>query len=300
MEKEGNSSGTVCIYHSNCLDGFGAATSVWMALGDQGVDYVAGVHQQDPPDMTGKDVIFVDFSYKRDVILKMAEQANSITIIDHHLGAKEDLTNLPSNVTAHFDMDRSGAMMAWQHFHPEKDIPPLIRYIQDIDLWKKEIPGSEQVISGLLAEEFEFERWKELITLDKNLEGLYRDGISIEKMQLKSIRENMAAHAYRIDIAGFNVPILNAPGVWASDAGDIMGKNEPFAVTFHDDETTRHFSLRSAPDGENVMKIAKLFGGGGHVHASGFKLDKEQLHLLKIERVKKVSKHAEPDSSISP
>ena len=52
------------IYHGNCADGFSAAWCFWRKYGT-GADYVAGVYQQDPPDVTGRDVYLVDFSYKR-------------------------------------------------------------------------------------------------------------------------------------------------------------------------------------------------------------------------------------------
>ena len=40
----------VCIYHSPCQDGFGAAWAVWRRYGDA-VRYVPGVHGADVPDI---------------------------------------------------------------------------------------------------------------------------------------------------------------------------------------------------------------------------------------------------------
>ena len=73
---------SICIYHGNCADGFGAAWVVRKALGD--IEFVGAKYQEAPPDVTGKDVVMVDFSYKRPVLLEMAEKANSILILDHH------------------------------------------------------------------------------------------------------------------------------------------------------------------------------------------------------------------------
>ena len=84
----------LCIYHGNCADGFGAAWVVRKALGDD-VEFFPGVYQSEPPDVTGRDVVMVDFSYKRDVLLDMAAEADSIVIIDHHKTAQEDLVDLP-------------------------------------------------------------------------------------------------------------------------------------------------------------------------------------------------------------
>ncbi|MCB2070021.1 MAG: hypothetical protein KDF67_10500 [Ottowia sp.] len=64
----------IVIYHGNCADGFSAAWCFWRKYGT-GADYVAGVYQKDPPDVTGRDVYLVDFSYKRAVVEQMLKAA---------------------------------------------------------------------------------------------------------------------------------------------------------------------------------------------------------------------------------
>lgn len=71
---------TICIYHGNCADGFTAAWAVWKALGAQ-VEFIPGVYGEAPPDVTGADVIMVDFSYKRPVLEAMAAKAHSMLIL---------------------------------------------------------------------------------------------------------------------------------------------------------------------------------------------------------------------------
>lgn len=51
----------LCIYHGNCADGFTSAWVVRKALGGE-VDFHAGIYQDAPPDVSGKDVLLVDFS----------------------------------------------------------------------------------------------------------------------------------------------------------------------------------------------------------------------------------------------
>ncbi len=162
----------LCIYHGNCADGFGAAYAVWKRYGEE-VEFYPGVYQQDPPDVAGCDVIMVDFSYKRPVIEKMAEVANSILILDHHKSAEEDLRQWTSegepqdytewnpapmedpvgdeHVCAIFDMERSGAMIAWSFFHPFEPIPQLFKHIQDRDLWQFKLPGTREIQANLFS-----------------------------------------------------------------------------------------------------------------------------------------------------
>ena len=63
--------------------------------------------------------------------------------------------------------------------------------------------------------------------------------------------------------AGYDVPVLNAPYFWASDAGHIMSQGELFAACYWDTPSGREYSLRSSKNGLDVSTIAKQFGGGG-------------------------------------
>jgi len=268
--------GIICIYHGNCADGFGAAWAVRKAAKEKNeiVDFYPGIYQEIPPNVKNKDVIMVDFSYKRPVLLEMAKDANHILILDHHKSAKEDLINLPGNVEVYFDMERSGAMMAWDYFHGGKEPPELIKHIQDRDLWKFELQGTREIQAAVFSYPYDFDIWDTLI--EENPAKLAQEGMAIERKHFKDIREFIKSAAYRMDIAGYNVPVLNAPYFWSSDAGHIMGENEPFAACYWDIQDGRIFSLRSSDNGIDVSEIAKRFGGGGHKHAAGFKIKRDE------------------------
>jgi len=271
----------LCIYHGNCADGFGAATIIRIALGRHKVEFHPGVYQEPPPDVTGREVVLVDFSYKRDVLLEMAEKAKHILILDHHKSAEADLVDLPDNIEAHFDMERSGAMMAWDYYNPGEEPPALIRHIQDRDLWQFKLDGTREIQACVFSHPYEFELWERL--LSANLQELRKEGEAIERKHFKDVNELIKSHAYRMIIGGYDVPVLNAPYFYSSDAGHIMGENEPFAACYWDSADHRTFSLRSAENGLDVSEIAKQFGGGGHKHAGGFRLGFDELHKLEGE-----------------
>lgn len=73
-------------------------------------------------------------------------------------------------------------------------------------------------------------------------------------------------------IGGRKVPVCNMPPVWASDAANRLAEGNPFAATYVDGATARHFSLRSDAAGLDVSEVAQRYGGGGHKHAAGFKV----------------------------
>ncbi len=275
----------LCIYHGNCADGFGAAWAVRKALGD-GVEFHGGVYQMDPPDVSGRHVILVDFSYKRPVLEEMAKKARSILILDHHKSAAEDLAGYEApicwdgeqwwsrralgSVAAIFDMDRSGAMITWEYFHPGEPAPTLISHIQDRDLWQFKLDGTREIQAAVFSYPYDFEVWDRL--MDMNVHELRGDGAAIERKHFKDIREFIEAAGYRMEIAGHDVPVLNAPYFWSSDAAHIMAEGEPFAACYWDTPDGRVFSLRSSDDGMDVSQIATQFGGGGHQHAAGYSI----------------------------
>tara|TARA_R110000772_G_scaffold58539_1_gene132482 strand:- start:13147 stop:14007 length:861 start_codon:yes stop_codon:yes gene_type:complete len=271
----------LCIYHANCADGFTAAWAVWRAHPD--TEFHQGIYGAAPPDCAGRDVVMVDFSYSRPVLLEIAAVANSVLILDHHKSAEGDLVDLPTNVTAIFDMERSGAMMAWHHYHPAVTPSDLVVHVQDRDLWQFKREQTRAFQANLFSFEYTFENWERVNAIcadDYRYQQFVAEGEAIERKHHKDVAELIRVAGTRSNIAGFDVPTLNAPYFYSSDAGHIMGSGEPFAACYWDTPDGRVFSLRSDSSGEDVSVIAGQFGGGGHKHAAGFRLPLDQLHRL--------------------
>lgn len=297
------------IYHGNCADGFTAAWAVWKRFGDS-AEYVPGVYQTAPPDVKGRDVIFVDFSYKRAVMGELSMTARSILVLDHHKSSAEDLyhdgvTSHPrvpvirmdrpeftapktweytqgchlidecegigrAVIYAYFDMDRSGAGIAWDFFHPEKRRPAIVNHVEDRDLWRFALPGTREIQAAIFSYEYSFALWEMLASEDPA--RLLTEGSAIERKHHKDVAELVTVCQRRMVIAGHDVPVASLPYTLTSDAGHLMAEKNgsPFAACYWDTADARIFSLRSPDDGMDVSCIAKQFGGGGHAHAAGF------------------------------
>jgi hypothetical protein len=257
---------SICIYHGNCADGFGAAWVVRKALGD--IEFHPGKYNEAPPDVVGKDVVMVDFSYKRPALLEMAGAANSVLILDHHKTAAEDLIDLPANVTAKFDMNRSGAMLAWDHFFPGQQPPLLLLHIEDRDLWRFALQNTRQIQANVFSFPYDFQVWDTLMATAPS--ALAADGEAIERKHFKDVRELIGVTAREMVIAGHRVPVANLPYTMSSDAGHQLATGRPFAACYWDTPRGRVFSLRSSDEGVDVSEVAKQYGGGGHRNAAGF------------------------------
>jgi oligoribonuclease NrnB/cAMP/cGMP phosphodiesterase (DHH superfamily) len=270
----------LCIYHGNCADGFGAAW-VFSRHADREHDFHAGVYQQEPPDVTGRDVYLVDFSYKRTVVEQMREKATRLVLIDHHKTALEDLEPLikSGTIEALVSLEKSGATLAWEWFHGNFIEPPqLLKHIEDRDLWRFALNGTREIQANVFSHPYDFKVWDEL--MDRDVTDLIAEGRAIERKHFKDIKELLGVVTRRMNIGGHNVPVANLPYIHVSDAAHELAKGEPFAGCYWDTPQGRVFGLRSSDDGMDVSEIAKQYGGGGHRNAAGFKVSYDKAREL--------------------
>lgn len=259
------------LYHSNCPDGFGAAWSFWRKYGDK-AEYMPVSHGDPPPDVKGRSVFIVDFSYSRIIMERMEEEASSLLVLDHHKSAEEACGDLDFCI---FDMNHSGAYLAWTYLFPDDNVPLLIRYIEDRDLWKWEMEFAKEILSMVDSAPKTFDEWD---LLDSQLDA--KESVRFNRVRamgegILSYKETLISsllkNSYRIDIMGYDVPIVNAP-FFQSEMAAELAEGEPFAAAYYFNGNEYRFSLRSTDSGEDVSDIAKNFSGGGHRNASGFLL----------------------------
>ena len=270
---------SIIIYHGLCSDGFTAAWVARKALGDD-AEFVPASYGDDPPDVSGKDVYILDFSYKRPVMLDLIGKAAKLVCLDHHRTAAEDLAPLcpaegesfVDNINIIFDMSKSGAMLAWEYFFPKKIVPKLVLYVQDRDLWKWELKASRRISAVVGSYPMEWDRWDFLAADIENPVGfnsMAREGGAILRYQDRLI-DSAVSHAREIVLAGHRVLAVNTT-VLASEIGNRLAEGRPFGATwFATGEGKMIWSLRSTEAGIDVSEVAKQYGGGGHRNAAGF------------------------------
>lgn len=273
----------LCIYHANCADGFTAAWVVNKRYQELNVPvtFFPGIYgDENLPDVTDQNVVMVDFSYKRPVLEKLRDRAKSILILDHHKTAEADLKDLPG-ITSVFDMNRSGARITWDYFFEGQRAPELLYHIEDRDLWKFALHGTREIQSAVFAYPYEFNVWDDLMNAD--LDTLRHEGEVIERKMWKDLRELLPIVTRPMRIGGKIVKIANLPYMMASEAGNLLSEGEPFAGSYYDTPTGRIFSLRSKVTGDDVSEVAKLYGGGGHARAAGFKVSYWTARQFEVE-----------------
>jgi nanoRNase/pAp phosphatase (c-di-AMP/oligoRNAs hydrolase) len=217
-----------------------------------------------PSDLTNQHIVIVDFSYPRQTLETVAEQAASLLILDHHITAEKSLAGLPY---ARFDQARSGAVMAWEWAHTEP-VPWLLKYIQDKDLWLWKLPASREINAGLASYPFDFKIWNRL-----RQGQLEAEGRAILRYENQTV-DKLIADRVMVEFEGERVPAVQS-AVLTSQIGERLSANHPFCIIWHDRDGRRYFSFRSRADGTDVGSIAARYGGGGHTHAAGFSIPLE-------------------------
>jgi len=259
------------IYHANCTDGFGSAFSAWKLLGNR-AEYHARSHGDKPPNVKGKNVVILDFSFDNKTTKKLIKEANNLLVIDHHKSAMVELHDISNTI---FDMSKSGATMAWEFFHPGKEPPKFIQYITDRDLWKWELPYSKEFSAAFDMVPFEFEEFEKFED-DSVFDDAVKRGsfiLAYSKTVVKKVCEKAVSRKYK----GMDVLVVNSSH-WMSEIGAKLSPDCDFALIWyydHNEQRTK-VSLRAFHDHIDVSEIAKAFKGGGHKKAGGFTLSKDK------------------------
>ena len=279
----------ICFYHAGCPDGFGAAWAVRHAWGDDGIYRPCG-HEDvlDARDYQGDLVVFADIAPSNENLLDLTETAGRLVVLDHHVSARDRCEADPAIARAvqqrghHvlFDLDHSGATLAWGHFAPDAPIPNLLRYIEDQDLWRWALPESAAVNAAIGAYPRTFESWDELA--ERPVEDLAREGAPIARSNRAEV-ERALKLAHPVALGSRRVEAVNSAHLRSTIGHELASRarfGEAIGLVYRLVGNRVFVSLYSV--GElNVAETASEYGGGGHRNAAGFTLSlKEWIKKL--------------------
>ena len=261
------------LYHDRCVDGLSAAVAAHSRFGNL-ADYVGVSYGEEPPPVFGKETYVLDFCFPAEVTLRMAEEAASLTVLDHHKTAESDMRRIAHRLidskTAyiHFDMNKSGALLAAEHF----GCPSWwYDYVSDRDLWTWKLPNSRTINAYIQS----LPRTMEDYIAAQNCldpDQAHVLGMGCEKYLQMYIRE-VASTAQRLSFGQYTqIPVVNAPFVGISELLHELARDALFSVGWCVRKDGKiSVSLRSIGDFD-VSALAQEYGGGGHKNAAGFRL----------------------------
>ena len=275
------------IYHGRrCPDGFGAALAAWLFYEGQ-AEFLALDHgdiqsvDQLPP-LDGRAVYILDFSFSADILRGIDERAAKLVMLDHHKSAAEKLSGFACRCgVVYFDMNKSGARLAWEFFQPDAPVPALVRYVEDRDIWAWQYPESAGFLAALDMEPLDFARWAEIAAFSpaQTTEFMARGQAMDEKFS--KLAADIAEGAQPLVFNGQAGLMVNAPGVFHSLIGNLLSAQSlTFALmwTVGKDGVVK-VGLRSQRNFD-CIPLAESMGGGGHAQACGFKMSAARLPEL--------------------
>jgi oligoribonuclease NrnB/cAMP/cGMP phosphodiesterase (DHH superfamily) len=284
------------IYHKNCNDGFGAAYAAWCKFGDAAEYFPMHYGDALTPSIDGREVYILDFSLPVDQMLEVILQAFRVVWLDHHQSAfenwrgKDYLTperqksiqtkylHVDGEVDVFFKLDnqKAGCVLAWEYFHPLDDMPSGLMHIGDRDLWKFESINTKPFCEALSTYDKDFELWNSLMSPEMYFELIDKGNTLLQAQEqrvrsfsnpkkLKEVRFQM------LDGTELNGLSCNVVSDISETGNSIAKQSGTFSLTYFVTATDVVCSLRSIGD-YDVTPIARLYGGGGHKNAAGFKL----------------------------
>lgn len=306
---------TIVVYHNNCTDGIAAAWAArqYMTSRNISCEYVPADYDSVPVDCEDSVIYLVDFSYPPEVIQDLMSKNNDVIVIDHHVSAIKKLMpivvdneiNTDGNVHTQIgrrkdwllSTDRSGAVLTYNYFFPGREVPEILLYVQDRDLWKKELPYSEEISWALKAYSDNYINFNYLcgVWAIKGIGSVRTIGEGIYKFvqnQVEQIAQNQ--HLVHIDLTGteladiletfwLSIPAVNAPHVLSSDICEYLFKKWDSNIAlsyFRQGDGTYKFSVRCIDEWKSdrvASRLAEIYGGGGHACAAGFYVDEAKF-----------------------
>lgn len=271
------------IYHAGCNDGYGSAFVAYNFLKKTCPEtkvefYPAFYNSSTYPEVKGKNVLVCDFSFKKNISEKMIKEANKFLILDHHKSAMKDLEQIPA-INKVFDMEHSGAYLTWKFFFGSEPVPKLISYIQDNDIWTKEMKMTHEFSAFINTVPKTFDEYGKLMDEKYLVQMIETEGSGMLKQNNTNIMEAVRHSVVKfVEIDGkyYFVVHLNSTCLVSEIGNKVFEKfpNADFSAIYHIDDytNTTQFSLRSMNDRADVSELASKWGGGGHKCASGFKV----------------------------
>jgi hypothetical protein len=272
-----------------CPDGYAAAWVVNRWLQEQNITSIKLVgrsHQIENNKLffgdSPKNIYIVDYHYPAKVLKRWLKEGHKITLIDHHLAARDllDAELDHPNLTMVVNFEQSAALTCWQHCFPNKPAPAFLKYISDRDLMLNRLNQTILVHAayGLTGRSFELYEKLATMTDEEFLDYMCPLGAKINAPFQKSIGRVVKRHKLG-QVAGINnIPYLllrtNERPLTSDLAKELyhMYPNAPFVALkgSHGVWTLRNNPNNGAP---NINELVQSWKPRGHEHAVVIKTD---------------------------
>lgn len=290
----------IYVLHHNDADGRYAAFCTWKYYKENFPSKELEFHEVqynrpfplDVSKLTKADTVYVlDFSYYKEILDPVHAAVDKLLVLDHHESSRDYLLGRPY---AYFDLSKSGALLAWEHFNPGKMPPLACLLVNDRDLWAKQFTPESSYFNCYLhfdKVKQDWEKWDLLNTDEAAMAEalkigrvLYEQDLSVlDAFTCNPVNFTLCeGHLYTLPnnhIKLTKFVLYNGNQVLISELGEAFyNKYEGHAtIDYRVRNDIVTFSVRS-PDLRilNAKEYCVSKGGGGHPKAAGFSLPRKE------------------------
>jgi hypothetical protein len=274
----------ICLYHSDCFDGMGAAWAIKQRY-PKTLFVPVNYHLPVPNFAAIDDVFIVDFSYETAQMLEIIQLVNSVTLLDHHPRTEQIAADISlwletpqgrpykDRVHVAYRSDASGAVMAWNHVFPHAPAPPILEHISDHDRWMFSMPQTKAVIAGLASYPLNLDTWDSLLRRPAIIEEMIFISPIALRIETMAVEWAIKNTLRKVEINGQMVPVINcAHGLASKAATQLAHEHAGIALAYYDlaGNEGRKFSVRSVGHVSAQAFALQFPGGQGHLNSAGF------------------------------
>lgn len=280
-----------CFYHSGDADGVCSAAIVKRKFPEAQlcpINYGDNYSEKLKVVTSDDTVIMVDFSLKPiKLMIDLALQCKAFYWIDHHADAialAKDNKFEPLGIRID---GTAGCVLTWMYFYGTNNLPIAVDLVGKWDVRKLD---EKSILfhygMDLYNLDPHLEIWKKLLDNDeKTVDNVIKDGNILLAYKKKQEIQLTTSSAFDVDFGDYTALAINGyvDIDHAIEAGLFDHEKHDFLLMFEKRRSNWKFSLRTKRDDVNVSEIARLFGGGGHVKASGFETKDNNLITKMLE-----------------
>lgn len=273
-------------FHHNDLDGRCAAAIVKYARQGMVSSNFIEMDYKDPFPFgkieKDEKVYIVDFSLKPNVMNKLLEITETIIWIDHHKTAIEYEPLYNKDIHGYrngIEKGPSGCELTWRHIFPGQEMPRAVQLVGDRDSWRWEFGDETKHFNlGLEIQDTSpcSDVWVTLIEEGNTIRGegfLYHvinDGKTCLAFRDNFCKDYIKSYGWEIIFEGHKCFACGIYRFGSEKFGDLIDKYD-ICLSFEYLGSNWIVGLYSKT--VDVSRIAKKYGGGGHVGAAGFTSD---------------------------
>ena len=234
-------------------------------------------------DIGNKDVVFVaDLNLEGESLKNLegiARKNKRVYWCDHHPSSVE----YKGKIKGYRDSSMSGVALSYLFLTKKiineknfNNLPLSVKLVSDFDIWSFKFKETWTFHCAMLGEETDPRYinniWSKLLSGECNPSSFTKNGVIISKYLDINNRKNCEEMGYVTTFEGLSTFCINLPKV---NFGENKKKYDLCVSWHYIGNGLYQYSLRTDKEYVNCKEIAEKYGGGGHIKASGFVIDKQ-------------------------